>query len=326
METKEFFDLENKKDRIYKTFLTDKTNAKYYCSYADLFFLWWEQLTGSGQMDYIEEVSFFIDNFNQLKMNGHQADCYYNRGLAYKTLAYYESVDYVTKKKSEEDFQNAVDDFSKAIGIDDSQDKYYLSRGLIYLDSEKNAEALSDFSKAVQLNGANPESYFLKARACEEIGNIDEALKNYLYALHLDDTNAKYFFQLGRLYDFYLKDYEKAYQCYTKGKEFADDPFLLDVLDGAIEEIVQLMNPEMEPEENNDNYEPEASLFGKFMNVVKSGLSEVSNEYNKKMEKIEQNKERFQYKSIDELRQIIMNSNVFEEKAAAKRLLQEMGG
>jgi hypothetical protein len=59
------------------------------------------------------------------------------------------------------------------------------------------------------------------------------------------------------------------------------------------------------------------------LGLVKSGMEKMSAEYSKKMDKIEQLTERFQNKTDDELRQIIMGNNSLEEKAAAKKLLSE---
>jgi tetratricopeptide (TPR) repeat protein len=322
----------NAKNSMYAAVLMDNTNAEYYCFFADVFFQWWEKLSEPDKVNSIVEVSFFIDNFNQLKSDKYYAECYYNRGLAYNTLANYKKYDYELKKETIGDYQNAINDFSKAIIIDGSKEKYYEERGLLHRFVKKNNEAIADFNKAIQLNEVNSEYYFLRGLVNEErwvhenIGNIDDTIKDYAYAIDLDNSVPYYYRNLGDVFKHFVGDYEKAYQCYIRGREVAKHPNMLKELNDSIMEINRLRNPEIKPEENNDNSESKASLFGTILNAVKSGISEVGNEYNKKMEKIEQNKERFQNKSIDELRQIVMDSKVFEEKVAAKRLLEERGG
>ena len=56
------------------------------------------------------------------------------------------------------------------------------------------------------------------------------------------------------------------------------------------------------------------------------GVNKLAENYQGKLGEINAHKERLQGKNIDELKRILANISVFEEKAAAKQLIQEMEG
>jgi len=367
--------LENGKDwlvlcSIHSALTHDETNPEYYCFLGDFFIDNWKRLDMDQKSDNIKYLPQIIKMFDKLKLDGFEAECYFIRGLANSTFAKWGSFFSSDSKdekiiKEREYYSFALNDFSKAISIDGSKDKYYNERGSLYNLLKRHNDALADFNKAIQINELNSKSYAYMGRVYDNIGDKELAFEKYLYALHLDNSVSDYYNSLANLIrednempteEEYMNDYGKLqqylnilgleYQCRIRGRELEDNPVMLKMTNSIIEKLYDqikswsehidlLANQEQESEddeyyEQEDDYDEQEdddgqdkTLFGKFMNVVKSGLSEVGNAYNKKLDKIEKYKERHKYKSRDELREIISSSSVFEEKVAAKQLLEE---
>lgn len=125
-----------------------------------------------------------------------------NRGLACKKMKL---------------FEQAMDDYSRAIEIDSSYAKAYYNRGLVLAqDLHRFHEALHDLDKAIELDPQYADSYNNKAMVLEKLGDKERALEFYRLALEVDPANmeahnnvATMFFMDGR-FEEAAREYETA--------------------------------------------------------------------------------------------------------------------
>jgi tetratricopeptide (TPR) repeat protein len=85
---------------------------------------------------------------------------YLSRGAAYLKL---------------KEADDAVDDFSAAITLDDRSPRSYYYRGMAYAQKKDYAKAVEDFSRALALKPDDGASMFARGASYLEMGKIDEA-------------------------------------------------------------------------------------------------------------------------------------------------------
>lgn len=82
---------------------------------------------------------------------------------------------------AEQDYNAAIDLYTKAIEVNDSVAIYYGNRSFAYLKTECFGYALSDASKAIELDKSYIKGYYRRAAAHMSLGKFKEALKDYEY-------------------------------------------------------------------------------------------------------------------------------------------------
>lgn len=82
---------------------------------------------------------------------------------------------------SEQDFNTAIDLYTKAIEKNPNVAIYYANRSFAYLKTECFGYALTDASKAVELDKTYVKGYYRRAAAHMSLGKFKEALKDYEY-------------------------------------------------------------------------------------------------------------------------------------------------
>lgn len=128
-------------------------------------------------------------------------EAYYIRGLVYL---------------STQNYQGAVDDFSKAIDYDKTNGMRYHQRGYSYCLLGKStgnnsyfAAALYDFNKSISLNPSNIESYLYRGMAMAELKGASAGMADIEYAMkeyqRIGDTNA--YQRSVEIYNWIKKDY-----------------------------------------------------------------------------------------------------------------------
>ncbi|HEY8561915.1 MAG TPA: tetratricopeptide repeat protein [Pyrinomonadaceae bacterium] len=128
-------------------------------------------------------------------------------------------------------FEAAIDDFSKAIEIDPNNDFLYSSRGQIYLELNDYERALADLNKALEIDEGY-YNYANRARIYKQSGDLDRALRDFDKAIALNETSdsdlARYFDGYFDRAEIYMEkgDYNSAVRDYTtqieKDPEFID--------------------------------------------------------------------------------------------------------
>ncbi|XP_019874871.1 serine/threonine-protein phosphatase 5 [Aethina tumida] len=95
-----------------------------------------------------------------------------------------------------QDYNSAIDLYSKAIEANPTVAIYYANRSLAYLRTESFGYALSDASKAIELDKTYIKGYYRKAAAHMSLGKFKLALKDFEYVTKVrpndKDAKAKY--------------------------------------------------------------------------------------------------------------------------------------
>lgn len=80
---------------------------------------------------------------------------------------------------SEQDYNQAIELYTKAIEVDPTVAVYYGNRSFAYLKTECFGYALTDASKAIELDRNYVKGYYRRAAAHMSLGKFKLALKDY---------------------------------------------------------------------------------------------------------------------------------------------------
>ena len=97
------------------------------------------------------------------------------------------------------DFEGAIDSFSKAIGLKEGFTKAYLNRGSAYMEIEKYSEAISDFNVALN-DPEGKEAYYLRGKSFEALGSRDKAKGDYASAMEAKPEDDRPYYYRCLLY------------------------------------------------------------------------------------------------------------------------------
>lgn len=81
----------------------------------------------------------------------------------------------------EQDFNKAIDLYTKAIDKNPNAAVYYANRSFAYLKTECFGYALTDASKSVELDKNYVKAFYRRAAAYMSLGKFKEALKDFEY-------------------------------------------------------------------------------------------------------------------------------------------------
>jgi|ERR1700757_4354367 len=112
------------------------------------------------------------------------------------------------------EYPAAIDNFTKAVTLNPTFEKAFLSRGFAKYESKNNAGAIEDFNLA---NAIKPsaDAYFGKGESFYNLGKKDSAAQNLEKAVALDNKLAKAFYLHGQI-KFEAKEYKDAVSDYDK--------------------------------------------------------------------------------------------------------------
>jgi tetratricopeptide (TPR) repeat protein len=129
------------------------------------------------------------------------AGAHYNRGISYS---------------SKGDFDHAIADYGKAVGLNPNFTEAYYNRGTLYNAKRAYQRAIADFSRAIALNPGYAEAYNNRGNAYNRRGDRERAIADYGKAIALDPGNADAYGNRGLTYESQGKkqraaaDYRKA--------------------------------------------------------------------------------------------------------------------
>lgn len=159
----------------------------------------------------------------------HRARCYSELGEYEKAEADFQTViendmDYAVSayagrghmKEEQRNYDGAIEDYSKALMIDEELPYILVIRGRVYLKHKNDAEAaFRDFSKALELEGENVSS--TRVYALLYMGNKDDALALALQIVD-EDPSASHYYDLACVYSL-LDRKQEALQALTTAME-----------------------------------------------------------------------------------------------------------
>jgi tetratricopeptide (TPR) repeat protein len=120
-------------------------------------------------------------------------------------------------------YEDAIVQFTSAIGAEPSNADYYYARGMAYEAMLKNTEAKSDFEKAIVFEPKNVDVLVSLGAVCNKMGDYNSALGFLNRASHLDKRNStvypeKVLTLMG------LEKYDQALRCSDTALIIKDTP------------------------------------------------------------------------------------------------------
>ena len=117
-------------------------------------------------------------------------------------------------------YDKAISDFTKAIKLNPRNAEAYNDRGITYDEGKSEYDkAISDFTKAIELNPKDAKAYNNRGNAYVKKGQFDKAISDYTKAIEINPRNATaYYYNRGSVYD-EEDQYDKAISDYTKAIE-----------------------------------------------------------------------------------------------------------
>lgn len=104
-----------------------------------------------------------------------QATCFMNRGFYLRQAGL---------------FDQALEDFNKALGLNPKSYKIYLNRGILLGQNMRSYNmALQDFTKSLELFPYQPDSFYTRGICKASMNDISGGIKDYKTALEMDPTN-----------------------------------------------------------------------------------------------------------------------------------------
>jgi tetratricopeptide (TPR) repeat protein len=112
-------------------------------------------------------------------------------------------------------YQNAIEEYDKAIRLKPNNAGTYYDRGMAYHHLGQYQSAIEDYSKAIELDPKNAEVYNTRGYAFHSLGQYQRAIDNYDESIRLQSNLDIAYVRRGNSYD-KLNQIDKARQDYDK--------------------------------------------------------------------------------------------------------------
>ncbi len=99
-----------------------------------------------------------------------------------------------------DNYDEAIADFTKALEIDPNYAKAYGNRGITYAEKGQPDEAIADFNKALQINPKDAEAYTYRGWAYAYKGQFDQAITDYNKAIEINPKLTEAYLNRGVAY------------------------------------------------------------------------------------------------------------------------------
>ena len=165
-----------------------------------------------------KDILDFIRKFNNIAQ-----DTVYNDLIGFidneKNYDTAESLFYQGNAKfSSEKYEEAIEDYTKAIELNPQLAEAYYNRGLAKSRLGQNEEAIKNYDQAIELNPQLAEAYCNRGIAKNRLREYEEAIKDFNQAIELNPQDAKAYYNRG-ISKYYLEEYEEAIKNYNKAIE-----------------------------------------------------------------------------------------------------------
>ena len=117
------------------------------------------------------------------------------------------------------EYEKALKDLTKALVVSPQDVRPLNRRGWTYYLLDQYQQALNDFDKGISLDTLNPELRHGRASTLYRLSRFDEAAADYESALVYGANVSSIWSNVGRIYLYQLKDYEKATKFFAKAVE-----------------------------------------------------------------------------------------------------------
>ena len=119
-------------------------------------------------------------------------------------------------------YEEAIQEFNKAIEIDSKDPSGYFYRGNTYAEKGDNEKAIADFTTAIELDPENANSYYNRGLCYSEKRDFDKAIADYTRTIEIDPNYAFAYYNRGLAYG-RKGEHEKTIADCTKAIEIEPD-------------------------------------------------------------------------------------------------------
>ena len=116
----------------------------------------------------------------------------------------------------------AIEDYTKAIQLNSDYADAYYNRGVIYSHKGEYDRTIEDYTKAIELKPDYAETYYNRGLAYIHKGEVNRAIEDYTKAIELKSDYADAYHDRGVIYS-YKGEYDRATEDYTKAIELKPD-------------------------------------------------------------------------------------------------------
>jgi len=122
---------------------------------------------------------------------------------------------------AQHNFKGAIDEYTKAIELNENSSIAYHNRGLAWQASKDYPKAIDDYNKAISLDDKYTDAYNNRGIVWYNMGDYSKSMEDYNKAIQLNDKYALVYNNRGLVWQA-LKDYTKAIDDYSKAILFDD--------------------------------------------------------------------------------------------------------
>src|SRR5208283_2951885 len=108
---------------------------------------------------------------------------------------------FAENKSASEIYQQAINDFNKAIELNPKDAEAYNNRGLAYEYLGNHQKAINDYNKSIKLNPKDAMAYNNRGIAYEYLENHQQAINDFNKAIELNPKYAKAYYNRGIVYN-----------------------------------------------------------------------------------------------------------------------------
>ena len=129
-----------------------------------------------------------------------------------------EASDYVHRADvylSMDEYEKAIQEYGKAIGLDPNFEKAYYNRGLAYAQQQKYPEAVADLTRAIDLNPEHATAYYNRGLVYARQYDLVQAIADYDQAIAREPADAALYNSRANAY-YKIKDYQRAIADYDQ--------------------------------------------------------------------------------------------------------------
>ena len=116
-------------------------------------------------------------------------------------------------------YAQAVEFYQKATSQDSTFYRAYYGEGLARMKTRKYSEAITAYQGAIRHNPAYVDAYIALGKIYSALSQPDNAIYTYKQGIQNDPTSSKLYYELGAEYLNRKKDYNNAFQNFTKATQ-----------------------------------------------------------------------------------------------------------
>ncbi len=168
-----------------------------------------------------------VDLSEAVRLDDHDVDAYFNRGLTYYRL---------------HKIEKAIEDFTMAITLNNEFIEAYVNRGNIYLEFEEYKKAIKDYTKVLAINPNNSLAHNNLGLVYLNLGEYKQATAYFKSAIELEPNYPDAYFNQAILYS-ELNQKQKAIVNLRKAMKLAKEQENLGIYQAAVAELEKLQKP-----------------------------------------------------------------------------------